>query len=502
MGSNLFIRKRKRANVRIGKYFSRVFLEQKLNNWPGFILFGMLAAGFGYLFAFQMPVGIGLLAAGVGLCIIIACMLSTETGLYVNLFFSFFICHFSRLFFHDYSNVGMASDVLILATLSSFVIKRVDLKRSLREFVRSGAVVWILLLDGYVLVEFYNPGAHSFEGWYIAFRKSLEVLLLMFIAFNVFDSYQKVRRYITMLFVACVIAGLYGCIQQWHGLFDFEKSWIMADDTRYGLFFIAGDFRKFSTMSDPTAYGIVMAACALFFMILSLGPMKRWMKWSLLGGVLIMLLGMSYSGTRTANIMIVAGIVMYLILTIDKVSTWIFAAISTVIFLGLLYVPIYSNSTLMRFRSSFIGRNDESFNTREMSRAIIQPYIRVHPIGGGLGTTGAMGLMYNPGHYLAGFQTDNGYLQYALELGWVGLAIVCIFFYVILRKGVRGYFQCNDEKLKVIYAAAIVCLFSFVIAEFAQTAIGQLSDEVVFYPIIALILKLKYFDKSGSGEQG
>jgi O-antigen ligase len=275
----------------------------------------------------------------------------------------------------------------------------------------------------------------------------------------------------------------------------------MSDDARFGLFFIAGDFRKFSTMSDPTAYGIIMAACALFFMIILMGPIKNWMKWSLFGGIVIMLLGMSYSGTRTSNIMIVAGIVMYLILTIDKARTWIFAGISTVIFLGLLYVPIYSNSTLTRFRSSFIGRNDESFNTREMSRSVIQPYIRVHPMGGGLGTTGAMGLVYNPGHYLAGFQTDNGYLQYALEMGWVGLAIVCMFFYVILRKGVRGYFQCSDEKLKVIYAAAIVCLFSFVIAEFAQTAIGQISDEAVFYPLIALILKLKYFDKSRSGEQ-
>jgi len=39
----------------------------------------------------------------------------------------------------------------------------------------------------------------------------------------------------------------------------------MADANRFGLIFINGDFRKFSTMSDPTAYGVLMAACAVFF---------------------------------------------------------------------------------------------------------------------------------------------------------------------------------------------------------------------------------------------
>jgi putative inorganic carbon (HCO3(-)) transporter len=500
MASKGFIRKRNRAG-RIGKFFSEAFLVQKLDNWVGYILLGLLATGFGYLFATRMLAAMGLVGLVLGLCVIIPCLLNTEAGLYINLFYSFFVCYFSRLFFHDYSNVGMVSDILILATLSSFVVRRVNLRQPLREFVHSRSVVWILLLDAYVLIELYNPGAHSFEGWYIAFRKLLEVLILLFIAFNVFDSYEKVKRYIIALFVVCLIAGLYGCLQQWHGLFDFERNWVMADDARFGLIFIAGDFRKFSTVSDPTAYGIIMAACALFFMILFLGPLKGYFKQILLAGIVIMLLGMSYSGTRTANIMIVAGIAMYILLTINKRSTWVFASIATVIFLALLYVPIYSNATLIRFRSSFLGREDESFNTREMSRAFIQPYVRVHPFGGGLGTTGAMGLVYNPGHYLAGFQTDNGYLAYALELGWIGLSIVCFSFYFILRSGIRGYFQCQDPRIKSIYAAAIVCLFSFIVAELAQTAIGQISDEVVFYPLIAIILKLKYFDKSWSGEK-
>lgn len=500
--SNGFIKKKRGVGSGLGRLLARAFPMEGSDRWFDYLLITSIAVLFGLVFAHQMlKEGIGMIAVVLGGCVVLACMLNAEVGLYINLIFCFFICYFARLVLGDYTFVGTLSDILILATLSGYIIRRISLKPTWRAFLSSRVVVWLLILDAYAAMQLYNPGAHSFYGWYLAFRKSLEVLLLFFIAYSVFDSYQKVRRYIIVLFVCCVIAALYGCFQQWHGLATFEKIWVMSDDTRFGLIFVGGDFRKFSTMSDPTAYGIIMGACALFFMILALAPQKVWRKRVLLAGVILMLLGMSYSGTRTANIMIVAGIGMYILLTANKRKTWVFAIISTIIFLGLLYVPIYSNPTLIRFRTSFMGKNDESFNTRELSRAMIQPYIRVHPFGGGLGTTGAMGLLYNPGHRLAGFQTDNGYLQSALEMGWIGLGIICLFFFFTLKAGISGYFESTEDRIKFIYAAIIVSLFSFIIAEFAQTAIGQISDEMVFYPLIAIILKLKYFDKSRSGEK-
>src|SRR6202012_4102411 len=112
-----------------------------------------------------------------------------------------------------------------------------------------------------------------------------------------------------------------------------------------------------------------------------------------------------------------------------------------VLLVGVLYAPIYGNSALNRFRSSFTGVNDESYNVRVTARNYIRPYMLSHPFGGGLMTTNNIGMTMNPGHYLAGFQTDSGYLQLALEIGWLGLTIVCVMYYMILRTGVRCYFQ-------------------------------------------------------------
>jgi len=63
-------------------------------------------------------------------------------------------------------------------------------------------------------------------------------------------------------------------------------------------------------------------------------------------------------------------------------------------------------------------------NVRDNTRARVQPYARSHPFGGGLNTSGALGLKYDPGHPLAGnWDTDSGYLKTALERGLGGLAV-------------------------------------------------------------------------------
>ena len=94
-------------------------------------------------------------------------------------------------------------------------------------------------------------------------------MFIFFIAFTVFDSYDRIKRFFYFLFVLATIAGVYGCYQEWFGLFSFEKNWIITDPHRFGLYFIQGDFRKFSTMSDPASFGVLMASCAVLFIILS-----------------------------------------------------------------------------------------------------------------------------------------------------------------------------------------------------------------------------------------
>ncbi|MFL5742648.1 MAG: O-antigen ligase family protein [Flavisolibacter sp.] len=472
----------------------RIFIREKLNNWAGFLLLTLIAVGFGYFIARETFIGLGLFIVVLGLFTIGLCMVSIEAGLYLNIVYAFFAFHFSRfLFRNDDFPVGIIMDILIGTTFLGLLVNRINLRKSLNEFIKTPVAVGMVVLLFFLLLENFNVYGHSFEGWFQTFRRFLGSVLLLFISFNIFTDYRKIRRFIIVLFILCTITGIYACIQQWHGLFDFELYWVTSNDNRYGLYFIMGDFRKFSTMSDPTAFAIAMAASSIFFMIVAWHEKKTRNKIILFTGVIFMLLGMAYSGTRTANIQLAAGMLIFVLLTFNRKSTKLFAVASALIFIFLLYGP-YVNSTIIRFRSSFMGSDDPSFKVRDINRANIQPYIYTHPIGGGLGTSGASGLRFNRGHFLAGFPPDSGYLRKAIETGWIGLALIIVLYFIVTKTGIRGYFRSRSQKLKILYAACTASIFSFYVAEFPQEAIGQITDVVIYYPMIALILRLPFLE--------
>ncbi|HUB61227.1 MAG TPA: O-antigen ligase family protein [Puia sp.] len=466
---------------------------QEKKGWI-WVTFG-LAVVLGIALAKNLMVGVGLFSCLVGLAVVLVCILNAEAGLYINIVYSFFSFGASRLFFNDTFPVGVVSNVLIIGTFLGIFIKKGSNGRAIfSQFSRTAIARSILAIFFYIMLELFNPLAHSFDGWYAAIRALAMTIMLLFAAYAVFDNWRSMRRFIIVVFIFVVIVAIYGCIQQWHGLFDFEKDWVAADPVRFGLIFIAGDYRKFSTMSDPAGFAIVMACCSVFFLVLLTGPWRRRLKFLLFTAVCFLLMSMAYSGTRTANAMVLGGIVFFMLLTINKRSTIIFSAVTVVVFLVLLFGPFSSNPTINRFRTTFTGNQDESYKVRNINRRSIQPYIYYHPIGGGLGTTGAYGAATNPGHFLAGFPTDSGYLKKALEVGWIGLFLIVTLYYCVVRAGIRGYFQCRNEKAKNIYAAATCCMFSFYVAEYAQDAVGQITDIVVYYPMIALILRLKNFE--------
>jgi cell division protein FtsW (lipid II flippase) len=132
---------------------------------------------------------------------------------------------------------------------------------------------------------------------------------------------------------------------------------------------------------------------------------------------------------------------------------------------------------------------------RDENRAKIQPYIYAHPTGGGLGTTGVLGLKYSGNHQLAGFPTDSGLLKAALETGWIGLILQCLLYFIILQHGIRAFYRTKKAIAKKYLLAALVVIFSNIVAQYSQTAIGQIPEGFFFYALVAAIVKINYFNR-------
>ena len=129
---------------------------------------------------------------------------------------------------------------------------------------------------------------------------------------------------------------------------------------------------------------------AVLTIILAINEKVRKRKYQLVFISFILFLGMTYSGTRTFNLMIPAGIALYVLMTLKNKATIMTLFIMLMSVLFVLFAPI-DNPTLNRMRSTF-DTKEESLNLRTVNRKSVQPYIYAHPIGGGVATSGVEGL--------------------------------------------------------------------------------------------------------------
>ena len=106
-----------------------------------------------------------------------------------------------------------------------------------------------------------------------------------------------------------------------------------------------------------------------------------------------------------------------------------------------------------------------------------------------------MGQKYNPGHELAGFPTDSSYLNKSLETGWVGMILTCILYFLTLQYAVKGYFRAGDHYAKTLFAAFAAFFFSYYVGEIAQEAVGQFSNMVIYFPVLAMLVRIGHFKK-------
>jgi len=223
---------------------------------------------------------------------------------------------------------------------------------------------------------------------------------------------------------------------------------------------------------------------------------KRWLGLALAFNIL----GYSYSGTRTATLMIIAGILLYCLSTIFEKRTLVFLTYAILVFTVLMVMP-YQNSITNRIRSTFAGTKDPSAAIRDYDRHEVQPYIQAHPMGGGIFTSGGEGDKYNKGHYLEYLQADSGYLKTLAEEGAIGLALLLIFYFVLLRHGYSKFFRATDPEIRTYYIGLLVMVFTLMVAQYAQMAISQYPAVLYFYGTLVIFIKLAEFDKSGQPTQ-
>jgi putative inorganic carbon (hco3(-)) transporter len=462
-----------------------------------YVLLIFLSIGIGIVTAKKgifFGVLINVLLIGVPVCLYM--IQNIKFGIIVLIIYSFFLARIGHFLSGDIP-LGVVIDAFLLFLLIGVIFRKV--KRN--DFsIASGPVsvmVWLWLI--YNVLQFFNP-MQSKEAWIYVIRGMAGHMIFYFIVLEALDSFSFLKKIINVWIILALLGALYGLFQEFHGLTLSEKAWVMADDERFKLFYNWGKYRIFSFFNDPTVFGILMAFTSVFCLTLSNGPFKFTHKIALLICSGVMLLASLYSGTRTAYALIPAGVGMFSLITFQKriliFTSIVFVVAAFIIFSDIKSVgPLLSTNSLTRIRSTFNPSEDPSYQVRLENQAKIKPFVLSHPIGAGLGSVGATGGRFNPNSVVAGFAPDSMYVKIAVELGWVGLFLYCVFLTIVLVIAVKNYYRIKNQELKIYSAALFAVIYSICVANYPQIAAGQLPSVFIFYAMIAIIVKLPELDQ-------
>lgn len=409
-------------------------------------------------------------------------------GVIALIVMSFFIMYIISMGIIEFPLGTLMDGMLALLTIGFFIQQKYY--KNFKVFKNPVAYLIILWIV-YNLIQVFNPNAASQLAWIYTIRTVAVVMLSYFIFSYYIISVEFIRTILIVWISILVFAALYGMKQEYIGFFPFEE-WNHFDPLIQSLLFIDGHWRKNSIFSDPVAFSYNMAIGATLCIGLTTGPYKLRTKIFLVILACVFLFVMTYSGTRASYVLIPAAGVLFIVLKLNK-SIMVLAIAGAMGLYVLISIPT-GNVTLYRFQSAFKPNNDASYNVRKATQKKIQPYIQSHPIGGGLGASGVWGVKFSPNSFLAKFPPDSGYVRAAMELGWIGLLILCTIMFTALYVGIKNYFAMRDPELKTICFCMILIVFAVAVANFPQEAIVQYPLNIMFYLFLALIQVTKVLD--------
>jgi putative inorganic carbon (HCO3(-)) transporter len=469
------------------------FIEKKLNTRFGYVF--LSAVGLVMVYGIVMvdkSTGPLVLALVSGLLLFIALLKSPGFGFYFLLAFSSITVTIDRLVTLPLPS-GTLIEIITYLGLLSLLLKH-ELKTNIDfRFWTNPITIGLLILFAYYVIELFNPEMMSPLGWVSFFRKQFSYFIFYYVCYCMLDSKEKIIWFVRFMIGLSTVLALYACKQQYFGYAGFELRWI-GTGNGYSLLFQGGMLRKFSVFSDPATSGILFACISVLSVILLFRSTVKKEKYWLGAALFINLLGYSYSGTRTATLMVISGILFYCLSTIYERRTVIFLLYSVLVFTVLMVMP-YQNAVTGRIRSTFEGTKDASAAIRDYDRHEVQPYIQGHPLGGGIFTSGGEGNKYNRGHYLEYLQADSGYMKTLAEQGPIGLALLLLFYFIIMRHGFRHFYKARDPVIRTYYIGLLVMMFTLLVAQYAQMAISQYPIVLYFYATLVIFIKLADFDK-------
>lgn len=334
----------------------------------------------------------------------------------------------------------------------------------------------------------------NINAWFIGVRLMAFQLLYAVIVYSLYINTPK--RIYTLFFVwaFCLLFSIFWCWKQINiGWTAAESNWLFVQDhARQHM--VNGITRYFSTFTDAANFGIHMAAASVAFYVIAItNKIKRYKVFFGVIGFLTTW-AMFQSGTRTAIFCLIAGFMVFLILS-KSVKIIVPVSVILGLFIAMLMLTNIGNGNnqIRRMRSAF-NPEDASANVRSINQAAMKKYMKDAPWGIGLGATDIPA--NNKFKLLSTMPPDSEYVFIWIRTGKIGITwfIICNLL-ALLGACSTVFFRIKNRSLMGIGAAWCAAFTALHLGGYGNQILMQFPNIVIFYGGLATVYILPKIEK-------
>lgn len=416
-------------------------------------------------------------------------------------FYAFFIINYLISGISRYIDIktGMIMLGLTLGLVILVFFKNIfhpyDWKRS-RNFLTAIWLVWFI----YCLMELFNPTA-VVQAWNIAINGyALFPLLSAILIPILFTRYKNFQWLLIIWAGLSLLAAARGYWQRNHGFDSAELHWLYAEGG-YRTHFLRTGIRYFSFFSDAANYGISMGLSLTVFGITGFYVRSLWIKILFWGTAVASFYGMMISGTRSAVVVPIVGMIVYLILCKNIRYFLVGSSLLIAFLLFLTQTDIGNNNQYIRRMRTTFDRQDASLQVRYINKKKMAPLLKEKPFGIGLGLSGGRAARFKIDTPLAKLPPDSLHTAYWIETGIVGICLYfTLLFLILLKASYTATFIVKDKKLRGILIAFIAGISGVLVAAYANDVLVY-PNGIIMSCLYAFLFTIPYYDKESANHE-
>ena len=344
-------------------------------------------------------------------------------------------------------------------------------------------LLWLLVC----CIELINPLASSRVAWFFAIRQLLFIIVPFFVIYSVLLTNKNSLRILFTTWISfSVLAAIYTIYQEFFGIPSWNFEPFARNEKLMSLIVTFGRIRKMSFFDGPMTNGMTLAFNAVICMGMAFQKnFRRGNQVSLLVAGLLSAWAMTYTGTRTASVLFVFGMAIYILLNRNK---GLIAGSSIVGVLLMAYISVTGGGAALHvMTTAFNPDDDPSMIVRYNNQVMLRSYIFRSPIGFGMGSTGSLGSRFSPYTFLGSFPPDSELVRIVIETGLLGLGIYLFMMFSFLRKALDTLSNNTGDSYKNLKMISVAVLFMFLLGQYPQELLNVLPLKVLFAFFLAFI---------------